>query len=373
MSENLANIYRPKVLSDVIGNEHLTDPGAPIANMVDAKHCASVILYGPPGSGKTTIARIMENNDARETIEINAAISSSTEIKRIEQASEPVIIHIDEIQCFNKKQQQTLLPLIENEKATLIATTSENPRKAIYDALLSRCLVFPIHRPSKDAVYAYLSEKFKCNGAQYTKDAIEVLYGLTEGDMRAILNIAQAIWPNITVDNIEKISIGASMQTKDLQRSEELSAFHKSVRGSDPNASIFYAMKLIEDGYMNDLLRRMEVIAFEDVGLADVFAAVHTKACVDMAEDLGLPEAYKPITQAVLYLACAKKDNSNEQTYEPALADVRANLGRKIPRHIAYVHPIDYKYPHDYPNHWVEQQYLPDDLVNRIYFKPQRD
>lgn len=379
----LADDMRPTTLADVIGQEHLTAKGRPIAQMVDTHTPRNTILYGPPGTGKTTMARIVAAAADMPLVNLNAVSATVKDIKgAVENHDDPVMVYLDEIQYFNKKQQQSLLPYIESGEMVLIASTTENPYHGIYDALLSRCLVLEVRRPSQTAMLSYferIAAKPDSPIANVPADVLDLATKIASGDVRRVWTLLECLLAqtsdaaSLTCDNIRDITPTQSMAGFDMDGDSHygyISALQKSIRGSDPDGAVFWLTKLLEGGDIISPCRRLPVVCCEDIGLSNPAAIQHTMACIDAAERLGLPEAYKPLTQAVIYLALCPKSASNEPAWMGAQSDIKNGLGATIPLHLSReCHPA-YVWPQDKPYHWVPQQYLPSDLVGRTYYQP---
>lgn len=381
----LADRCRPRTFDDMAGQAHLVGPGGILRNMADARALQSTVFYGPPGTGKTTAALILAESAGKPLHKLNGVSASTKDIKAAADGAPDTgcVLYLDEIQYFNKRQQQTLLPYIESGTITLIASTTENPYHDVYDAILSRCLVVEFKRLTPDDIHMRLSDAMRSLGSPWDDipdDVLRFVSQIASGDLRRAFNTTELVaaqfagrLPNVTVDNVRALLPSAQMAGFDMAGDSHygyISALQKSIRGSDPDAAVFWLSKLLEGSDIISPSRRMLVMACEDVGLAYPGAIQHTLACVRAAEMLGLPEAYKPLTQAAVLLATAPKSNSNEAAYMPAVADIKAGLGTTVPGHIASEHAPGYLYPHDYPDHWVDQQYLPDDLVGRRYYVP---
>lgn len=377
----LADDMRPKTLDEVIGQPHLTRPGAPIARMVESKEPRNAILYGPPGCGKTTMARIVADAADMPLVALNAVSASVKDIKEAAEAG-PALVYLDEIQYFNKKQQQSLLPYIESSDIVLIASTTENPYHGIYDAVLSRCLVLEVKRVSQPVLLDYLRDHAAREDDPILNtpdDVLERASRIASGDVRRAWVLLEALLDArpfghvLTADDVDAICPTLTMGSFDTAGDAHyayISALQKSIRGSDADAAVFWLAKLLEGGDMVSPCRRLPAICCEDIGLANPGAIQHTMACIEAAERLGLPEAYKPLTQAVVYLALSPKSASNEPAWMGAQADIRDGRGTCVPAHLTSAcHPA-YVWPQDKPYHWVEQQYLPDDLVGTTYYVP---
>ena len=377
----LADDMRPTSLDGVIGQEHLTHEGAPVAQMVEFRDPRNVILYGPPGCGKTTMARIVAEASAMPLVLLNAVSASVKDIKAAA-GDGSALVYLDEIQYFNKKQQQSLLPYIESGDIVLIASTTENPYHGIYDALLSRCLVLEVKRVATGALAEYLKKHARTADDPIfgtSDDVLDHVAHIASGDVRrawvlleALINarpFGHALTPE-DVDAITPTQVMGAFDTAGDAHYAYISALQKSIRGSDPDAAVFWLAKLLEGGDIVSPCRRLPAICCEDIGLASPQAIQHTMACIEAAERLGLPEAYKPLTQAVVYLALCPKSASNEPAWMGAQKDIRNGMGATVPKHLSSsCHPA-YVWPQDKPGHWVEQQYLPDDLVGKTYYAP---
>lgn len=402
----LADKIRPKTMNDVIGQSHIIGNGKILSKILQSNFLPNMIFFGPPGVGKTTVAEIIAERSNKSFYKINATNSSLEDIKKVisELGSinnvNGVLLYIDEIQSFNKKQQQSILEFMENGSITLIASTTENPYHYVYKALLSRSTVFEfkplekldIEKGLKRAVEVLNEDSYmdiECNN-----DAIEDIAILSDGDMRRALNILEVVVystkPN--KDNITYIDsdiIRSSTFNKIINYDKNgdshydiLSAFQKSIRGSDPQASIHYLARLIKGGDLISICRRLLVIASEDIGLAYPNAIVIVKACVDSAMQLGFPEAKIPLAEATILLATSPKSNSACIAIMKAMDELDKEFVKDIPNSIKDAHysgskeigrGCGYKYPHNFKNHYVKQQYLPDNIKDSIYYIPQEN
>ncbi|TQX30368.1 replication-associated recombination protein A [Clostridioides difficile] len=402
----LADKIRPKTMNDVIGQSHIIGNGKILSKILQSNFLPNMIFFGPPGVGKTTVAEIIAERSNKSFYKINATNSSLEDIKKVisELGSinnvNGVLLYIDEIQSFNKKQQQSILEFMENGSITLIASTTENPYHYVYKALLSRSTIFEfkplekldIEKGLKRAVEVLNEDSYmdiECNN-----DAIEDIAILSDGDMRRALNILEVVVystkPN--KDNITYIDsdiIRSSTFNKIINYDKNgdshydiLSAFQKSIRGSDPQASIHYLARLIKGGDLISICRRLLVIASEDIGLAYPNAIVIVKACVDSAMQLGFPEAKIPLAEATILLATSPKSNSACIAIMKAMDELDKEFVKDIPNSIKDAHysgskeigrGCGYKYPHNFKNHYVKQQYLPDSIKDSIYYIPQEN
>ncbi len=400
MYQPLADLLRPTTLDEVYGQEHILGKGAVLRRLIDSGNIPNMIFYGPSGTGKTTVANIIAKQTNRALFTLNATTASTADIKNIVaqldtfMAPNGVLLYLDEIQSFNKKQQQSLLEHIENGKITLIASTTENPYFYVFNAILSRSTVFEFKQISSAAALQaiqravkYLEER---NGvtAKAEEGALEYIAGACGGDIRKALNAVEVLFSaGIITNGIMSISLKDAKEVtqKSAMRADRdgdnyydlLSALQKSIRGSDPDAAVHYLARLLEAGQMQSACRRLMVIAAEDVGLAYPMIIPIVKSCVDMALMLGMPEARIPLGDAAVLMATSPKSNSGHIALDMALADVKKGKSGDFPRHLQNVHADSYTmereqgylYPHDYPGHWVRQQYLPDELVGTKYYE----
>ena len=400
MYQPLADLLRPTTLDEVFGQEHILGNGAVLRRLIDSGKIPNMIFYGPSGTGKTTVAKIIAQQTNRKLYQLNATTASTADIKQIVGeldtflAPNGVLLYLDEIQSFNKKQQQSLLEHIENGKITLIASTTENPYFYVFNAILSRSTIFEFKQIDTPAALkavkravGYLEQR---NGvvAMPEEGALEYIAASCGGDIRKGLNAVEVLFSAGLVEDgkmaITLADAKAVTQKSALRADRDgdnhydlLSALQKSIRGSDPNAACHYLAKLLEEGQMQSACRRLMVIAAEDVGLAYPQIIPIVNACVDMALKLGMPEARIPLGDAAVLMATSPKSNTGHIALDAALDDVKAGKGRGFPRHLQNVHADSYGmereqgylYPHDFPGHWVKQQYLPDDIKDAKYYE----
>ena len=396
----LADEIRPQTLNQVVGQTHILGSDGLLRRIIESGSIPNLIFYGPSGVGKTTVANIIAKQTNRPLHRLNATTASISDIKEIIaqigtfMAPEGVLLYLDEIQYFNKKQQQSLLEFMENGKITLIASTTENPYFAVFNAVLSRSTVFEFKQitaqdalPAVERGIAIMEERLgaqvKCE--QGVKEHIASSCG---GDIRKAMNAIELLLTSarreqgkllVTLEDAKLVSQQSAMRydREGDAHFDIASALMKSLRGSDPDAALHYLARLLEAGDMPTAIRRILCSASEDVGMAYPQAALIVKACVDSALQLGLPEARLPLAQAVVLLATAPKSNSVYMGYANAVADIRAGRTGDIPRELQNVH-VDsagmereqgYLYPHDFPGHWVKQQYLPDAIKDKQYYK----
>lgn len=401
MIKPLSNVLRPKELDEVVGQKHILGRGKLLSNIINAGDIPNMIFYGPSGVGKTTVANIISARTKKRLHKLNATTASSADIKsiisEIDTFSAPngILLYLDEIQYFNKKQQQTLLEFIEKGKITLIASTTENPYFCVYGAILSRTTVFefkPVEKSEiKRAVYNAIAKYKEINNVDVDISEKEVGYivGISSGDVRKAINFLEiCLLGAETKDGIKKVTYDMICQLKGPnglrfdksgdEHYDTLSAFQKSMRGSDPNASVYYLAKLLEGGDLLSACRRLMVCACEDVGLAYPQIIPIVKSAVDIALQVGLPEARIPLADAAILTAIAPKSNSAYMAINNAMEDIKAGKNYAFPRHLQNKHCDGadakikgqfYKYAHDFANHWVEQQYLPDELKNKVYYE----
>lgn len=384
----LADRVRPESFNDIAGQAHLFGSDGILRKMLMRGIIPSMIFFGPPGCGKTTAANVIAKSSGKTLYRLNATTASLSDIRDVAKGTDGllgiggVLLYLDEIQYFNKKQQQSLLEYLEDGRITLIASTTENPYYYIYDALLSRCSVFEFKPVSASDIAVRLRAVIS---SEYPKLSVDddVLWELARsagGDVRralTMLEVAEGA-ADIEEDGSRRIrsikefvpSVAQSGFDRDGDvHYDLLSGLQKSIRGSDPDAAVFYLARLLQGGDLISPCRRLMVIASEDIGAAYPMAAVITRACVESAKELGLPEARIPLANAAVMLATAPKSNSAYKAINSALSDIEHGMGTEIPTHLRSPQFKGYKYPHDFPNHWVKQQYLPNDLADRKYYE----
>ena len=391
MQKPLADLLRPQSLDDMVGQSHLLNKGTVFRKSVDSGKVNNMIFYGPPGVGKTTVANIIAKNSNLTLHKLNGTSASIDDIKNVIKEvdsllnTKGILLYLDEIQYLNKKQQQSLLEFVESGDITLIASTTENPYFYIYPALLSRCTVFEFKSLQVDDVKEGLLKAGKHLGLTYEDEALTKLALASNGDMRKALNNLDFIYSALKKSKVVTLALVDQLIDKAnivYDRGEDkhfdtLSAFMKSLRGSDPDAALFYLAKLLSGGDIIAASRRLLCSVTEDVGLAYPQLIPIVKACVDSALQLGMPEARLPLANATILIATAPKSNAACLAIDEALNDIAQGKGNSVPRQLQNTHfdgedakvkGLHYIYPHDYPNHWVEQQYLPDDLKKRKYY-----
>ena len=399
----LADLVRPTELDEVCGQEHILGKNKILDRIIKSGHISNMIFYGPPGTGKTTVANIIARKAGKRFYKLNATNASLKDIQDITKELDTflgmngVVLYLDEIQNFNKKQQQSLLEYIEDGRITLIASTTENPYFYIFKAILSRSTIFEFKpvgeediKKALDRAITLRSKEFNEICIKVTNEAKEYLAAYCNGDVRKALNGLEVAL-NSTKPNDDKEIVIDLEVVKDSTQSKViafdmdgdahydiLSAFQKSIRGSDADAAIHYLARLIKGGDLISICRRLQVIAAEDIGLAYPQAALIVKSLVDSARELGFPEARIPLAEATILLATSPKSNSSYVAINRALADLENMTIDDIPMHLKDAHyggaskmgrGVEYKYPHAYENHYVKQQYLPDNIKNKVYYE----
>lgn len=382
-NEPLANALRPKKLSDVIGQEHLIGKDKILTNLVKNKKIFSLILYGPPGVGKTSIANAITEELGVKHRFLNATFNNKKDFEIVFEETKlygNIVLVVDEIHRLNKDKQDLLLPMLENGLITLIGLTTSNPYHKINPAIRSRCQIFELMPLKKEDISKGLLKASKSlSKIKIDKDALDLIATMSNGDFRFAINLLEVAYysssdKKITTSLIKEINNKASspMDSDETGHYDVLSAFQKSIRGSDVNAALHYLARLISSGDLDSIYRRMTVIAYEDIGLANPNMGVRVDACINACERVGLPEARIPLGDMVIDLCLSPKSNSGHTALDLALKDVEnGNIG-KVPSHIN-AQAFGYKYPHDYPGSYVVQQYLPDELKNRVYYKPKNN
>lgn len=404
MSRPLADRLRPETLSEVVGQEHLIGENGILKRVIENGEVPNMIFYGPSGIGKTTVANIIAKKTGKTLHHLNATSASVSDVKDIINSldtfltAKGVLLYLDEIQHFNKKQQQSLLEFMENGKITLIASTTENPYFYVFNAVLSRSVVFEfkplseldVKKALERAVEKLSNEDYKDYTIKAEDKALMHIAVSGGGDVRKALNSLELCFLTTPANEKGEIIIDEKVAEEATQKKilrydrdgdshyDVLSAFQKSIRGSDPDAAVYYLAKILSAGDMASAIRRILVIASEDIGLAYPQAAAITKACCDSALQLGMPEARIPLAEAVIMLATSPKSNSAICAIDAAMQDIATKDTGTIPEHLQdshyggaekLNHGVGYKYPHSYPDHYVKQQYLPDKIKNTVYYE----
>lgn len=382
MNEPLAIKMRPKTVKEVVGQKHLLGDNKIISNLVKNKKIFSMILYGKPGVGKTTVATAIVNELGLKYRMLNAVINNKKDFDIvIEEAKmyQGLVVLMDEIHRMNKDKQDLLLPYLENGLITLIGMTTSNPYHKINPAIRSRCQIFELKELELEDIIEGLKRASKSEylpNIKIDKKTIEYIAGLSSGDMRNAYNLLEVGYYStsdykVTIDVIKAIN---SKPVFFHDKNEDghydvLSAFQKSIRGSDVNAALHYLARLIEAEDLDSIYRRMSVIAYEDIGLANPNMGPRVDACINACERLGLPEARIPLSVMIIDLALSPKSNTAHLALDVALEDIRKGNTGNVPNHIK-TSSFDYKYPHDYPHAYVKQQYLPDKIKDKKYYRP---
>ncbi len=383
----LADRIRPKSFDEMVGQSHLFGKNGAIRKICAENYLPNMIFYGPPGTGKTTAARIIADGSGMTLRCLNATSASLSDVKDVVAetssllGSEGILLYLDEIQYFNKKQQQSLLEYIEDGRITLIASTTENPYLYVYNAIISRSAVFEFKAVGESDIVPALARALELlneeTGRSKTApdEVLSYIAASAAGDVRRSINLLENTYftsgKELTLDAAKDFtpSVIGNFDKSGTVHYDLLSGLQKSIRGSDPDAAIFYLAKILEGGDLIGACRRLQVIACEDIGLAYPQAAQIVLSCVQMANNLGFPEARIPLSEAAILLATAPKSNSAYAAYAAAAEDIAKGKGQTIPSYMRPSNNFDgYKYPHDYPDHYVDQQYLPDDLKNAKYY-----
>lgn len=382
-NEQLADILRPKSFDEIVGQEHLFGKNGVLRRMTESGRVTNMIFYGPPGTGKTTAAAVIAERSGMYFRRLNATSASLADVKAILNetgnlfGSGGVLLYLDEIQYFNRKQQQSLLEYIEDGRVTLIASTTENPHFYVYNAIISRSSLFEFRSVSPEEIaralsraLAYLNERYRTEKTA-GQDILTYIGKCAGGDVRRSINLLENAYfsaeTDINRECVDSFNVRIGNFDDDTHF-DLLSALQKSVRGSDPDAAVFYVAKLLSLGELLPVCRRLQIMASEDIGLAYPVAASAVRACCETAVESGMPEAQIPLANAAILLATAPKSNSAYLAVAAAASDIEKGFGGKVPEQLQSPLYKGYKYPHEFPDHWTAQQYLPDDIKDKKYY-----